>query len=93
MPKHKSPFVRRDSRWFLNPIWEMRPTARLLRETLDDLLERHRPGELLLLRPMADAEVRLMEEYRADCEAELLSRMVAGDEKRREMRKAKPRSS
>jgi len=41
---------------------------------------------------MADAEVRFMAEYRADCEAELLSRMVAADEKRRDERKPKART-
>ncbi len=94
MPTRKpSPFIQHDGRWFLNPIWEMRPAAAALRQALEGLLERHRPGDLLLLRPLTRDEVALLEHGRSDSDAEMLARMVAPDEIRRERAATRGRRS
>jgi len=93
MPTRKPPpFVHHDGRWFMNPTWERRPAAAVLREALKELLERHRPDDILLLRPLTRAEAKLLAKGRDDCDAELLARMVAPDEIRRERKAVRRRS-
>lgn len=85
MPTRKPPpFVHHDGRWYVNPIWERKPSAAALRRALEEILARHSPASLLLLRPMTDAEVRLLERYRDDSDAEVIAQLLAPDEARSE---------
>jgi len=85
MPARKPPpFVHHDGRWYVNPIWERKPSAAALRRALEEILARHSPASLLLLRPLTKPEVRLLERYRCDSDAEMLARLLAPDEVHRE---------
>jgi hypothetical protein len=89
--KPLSPFVYHQGEWFVRPF-EKRATAQLLRATLEALIRRCTPGNILLMRPLSVAERRLLEQYRADCEAELLARLLAPDEIREERDQRRRRS-
>jgi hypothetical protein len=74
-------FVCLEGRWYVQPF-EQRPTRDQLVTTLGDLLQRHPPLDILVLRRMSSNEVRLLKEHRRDCDAEILSVVLAPDEAR-----------
>ena len=77
-----SPFVFHEGRWYLIPTFNRRPTSRLLRAFLDALLERHPPKDILILRPMKPSEVKLLQQYRSDFDAEAFALMGPKEDKR-----------
>lgn len=79
--KFKSPFLFDGQRWFVRP-YERSPTTKLLRAILDSLLLGHKPCDLLVLRAMQEREVRLLDEYLDNYCTEVLSRLIAPEEKR-----------
>ena len=70
-----SPFVF-NGRWWLKP-YERQPTRELLTNTLEQLLQRHSPKSILLLRAMTVWERRYLSEARADCDGDVLSHFIA----------------
>ena len=81
MTQAAPPFVCIEGRWYVTPF-EQRPTRDQMARTLDALLQRHSPQDVLILRRMSPAEVLLLNEHRKDCEAEILSMVLAADEAR-----------
>ena len=74
-------FVCLEGRWYVRPF-ERHLTRDSMVHTLDALLQRHQPQDILILRRMSPAEVRLLKEHRKDCNAEILSIVLAPDEAR-----------
>ena len=74
-------FVCLEGQWYFQPFEES-PTKSQLAHTLEALLQRHPPQAILLLRRMTNAEVQLLMEHRQDCEAEILSILLAQEEAR-----------
>ena len=77
-----SPFVIHEGRRLKVGMTYHRPTALLLRTFLDALLERHPPKDVLILRPMKPSEVKLLQRYRSDFDAEAFALMAPNDDKR-----------
>lgn len=89
--KPRSPFVYHEGEWFVRPF-EKRATAQLLRAALEAILRRCAPGNILLMRPLTVGELRLLQQYRADSDAEVLARLLAPDEIREDEGKDRRRS-
>ena len=78
----RSPFISHDGRWYLVPTFWQRPSKALLLQTLEALLERHAPRDILILRPMSPAEVKLLLRYRRDFDGEAFAFIGANEDKR-----------
>ena len=76
-----APFFQHEGHWYVRP-YERRLTPRQLTATLHTLQQHHPPHDILLLRRMSPAEVRLLDEHRMDCDAEILSMILAPEEAR-----------
>ena len=74
-----SPFIQHEHGWYVWPF-EQRPTRQRLAATLTALLQRHPPRDIIILRRMSPAEVRLLREHRQDCDAEVHSIILAPEE-------------
>ena len=74
-----SPFIQHERAWYVRPF-EQRPTSARLVAVLTALLQRHPPRDIIILRRMSPAEVRLLGEHRQDCDAEILSMILAPEE-------------
>ena len=81
MTQAAPPFVCIEGRWYVTPF-EQRPARDSMIHTLDTLLQHRPPQDILILRRMSPAEVRLLKEHRKDCNAEILSIVLAPDEAR-----------
>lgn len=77
-----TPFVFHDGRWFLIPTFWERPSKSGLLQTLKALLGRHRPRDILILRPMAPSEVKLLARYRRDFDGEAFAIIGSNEDKR-----------
>lgn len=77
-----SPFFRQGDQWYVCPTFNSRPTPRILQDILTALLERHPASQVLIIRPMAAAEVKLLERYRRDFDAEAFAVMVPTDKEK-----------
>ena len=74
-----SPFIQHERAWYVRPF-EQRPTRQRLAATLTALLLHHPPRDIIILRRMSPAEVRRLKEHRQDCDAEILSMILAPEE-------------
>ena len=84
MKSPRRPFVEYDGRCYLVVNFDLEPTADTppLPTLLHELLRRHPPGEVLLLRLLTSAESRELHGFMKDAEIEAWAHLVVADEDR-----------
>ena len=84
MEAPRRPFVEVDGRVYLVVNFDLPPHDDLptLPDLLAGLLAHHDPADILLLRPLTQAETKLLRKYQRDLEVEAWARMVIQNEDR-----------
>ena len=85
----RTPFAWVDGKPYLIVNFTLEPRDDLppLRQLLDDLLEHHRPDDVLLLRPLSRAEAKLLNQRSGEAEVEAWATMVVKEDDRVRSRK------
>lgn len=82
MSEANTPFVFHDGCWYFIPTFWERPSKSGRLQTLKAILGRHRPHDILILRPMSPSEVKLLARYRRDFDGEAFAIIESNGNKR-----------